>query len=129
MMNRKQFFSIQTRKVGSVTIFDMSGHLSIGAPVDELLASVGKSVDKNEVRIVLNMANVGYIDSAGIESLIQIYKAARERDGEIKLLNLTRRVNQVMHLMQLTSVFDIEIDEEVALASFNEGRRSAGSTA
>ena len=61
MMNRKQSFSIQTRNVGSVTIFDMSGHLSIGEPVDELLASVGKSVDKNEVRIVLNMANVGYI--------------------------------------------------------------------
>ena len=128
-MKRKKSFSIQTRNVGSVTIFDISGHLSIGKPVDELLASVGKSVDKNEVRIVLNMANVGYIDSAGIESLIQIYKAARERDGEIKLLNVTRRVNQVMLFMQLTSVFDIEIDEEVALASFNEGSRSAGSTA
>ena len=83
MINRKESFSIQTRKVGSVTIFDMSGHLSMGEPVDELLASAGTSVDKNEVRIILNMANVGYIDSAGIESLIRIYKAARERNGEV----------------------------------------------
>ena len=129
MINRKESFSIRTRKVGSVTIFDMSGRLSIGEPVNELLASVGNSVDKNEFRIILNMANIDYIDSAGIESLIQVYKAARERNGAVKLLSLTRRVNQVMDFMQLASVFEIHTDEDVAVASFNEAGRSAGSKA
>jgi anti-sigma B factor antagonist len=82
--------------------------------------TVREPIEKGYRKIVLNLSDVDYIDSSGIGELITAYTAVRKAKGELKLLNLTERVHDILQITRLYTVFDVESDEEVALRNFLE---------
>ena len=107
-----------TREVNGIIIIDLSGQVTLGeasASVrDELRDQIGQGFRK----IVLNLANVTYIDSAGLGELTAGYTTVKNHGGELKLLNVTKRVHDLMQITKLYTVFDAYDDEKKALASF-----------
>ncbi len=107
-----------TREVKDIIIIDLSGRLTMGeasaAIRDEVLDQVGHGIRK----ILLNLADVSYIDSAGLGEFTSAYTSVKNRNGELKLLNLTKRVHDLMQITKLYTVFDVYDDERTAIASF-----------
>jgi anti-sigma B factor antagonist len=81
--------------------------------------SVRDLLSKGQKRILLNLADVNYIDSSGIGELVSAYTTVRNQGGELKLLNLTRKVHDLLQITKLYTVFDIKDDEASAIASYN----------
>jgi anti-sigma B factor antagonist len=110
--------TLRTREVNGITIIDLSGRLTMGeasaAVRDEVLDELGHGSRK----ILLNLADVSYIDSAGLGELTAAYTSVKNRDGALKLLSLTKRVRDLMQITKLYTVFDVYDDEKTALASF-----------
>jgi anti-sigma B factor antagonist len=107
-----------TREVNAITILDLSGQITLGdssaALRDEILDQTGNGSRK----ILLNLAEVTYIDSAGLGELTGSFTSVRNRGGQLKLLNLTKRVHDLMQITKLYTVFDVYDDEKKAIASF-----------
>ena len=114
-----------TRDVDGVTIVDIKGRLVLGEESAALRALVADLVGKGQRKILLNFVDVNYIDSSGLGNLVSSLVRVRMYDGELKLLNLTKRVHDVMRVTKLNTVFQIMDDEAVAVKSF---RQSAGAT-
>jgi anti-sigma B factor antagonist len=110
-------FSANTRKVGNVVIVDMSGRLTSGEPALLLRETVRRFTVDGSNRFVLNLAEVSYIDSAGLGELIATYTTVRNRQGDVKLLKLTARAKDLLQMTKLLTVFDTYDDEQKALAS------------
>jgi anti-sigma B factor antagonist len=110
--------TLRTREVNGTVIIDLSGRLTMGeacaAVRDEVLDQVGHGSKK----ILMNLADVSYIDSAGLGELTAAYTSVKNRGGALKLLNLTKRVHDLMQITKLYTVFDVYDDEKSALASF-----------
>ena len=113
------------RQVGSVTILDIEGAIVFGEKSAALRALVGELLIKGHKKILLNLADVQYIDSSGIGSLVSAFTSVRKRGGELKLLKLTNRVQDVMQITRLNTVFDIMDDEAVAVKSFEQSAAKA----
>ena len=109
---------MSTREVKDIVIIDLSGRLTMGESVaairDEIHDEIGHGVRK----VLLNLADVSYIDSAGLGELTAAYTSIKNRNGELKLLNLTKRVHDLMQITKLYTVFDVHDDEKAAVASF-----------
>jgi anti-sigma B factor antagonist len=114
-----------TRDVHGVTIVDIKGRIVLGEESAALRELVADLVGKGQRKILLNFVDVNYIDSSGLGNLVSSLVRVRMYDGELKLLNLTKRVHDVMQVTKLNAVFDIMNDETVAVKSF---RQSAGAT-
>ena len=112
-----------TRDVGGVTIVDIKGRIVLGEESATLRELVADLVGKGQRKILLNFVDVNYIDSSGLGSLVSSLARVRMYDGELKLLNLTKRVRETMQVTKLNTVFEIMDDEAVAVNSF---RQSAG---
>ena len=112
-----------TRDVGGVTIVDIKGRIVLGEESAALREFVAALVGKGHKKILLNFVDVDYIDSSGLGNLLSSLVRVRMYAGELKLLNLTKRVHDVMRVTKLDTVFDIMDDEAVAVKSF---RQSAG---
>ena len=110
-------FSLKTRKVGDVVIADMSGRLSIGEAVLLLRNNVRQFIDGGSLKFVLNLGEVSHIDSAGLGELIAIYTSVRNRQGDVKLLNLDKKAKDLLQMTKLLTVFDTYNDEAKALDS------------
>jgi anti-sigma B factor antagonist len=108
-----------TRQVGSVTIVDMKGRIVLGEESAALRDLVRDLLSKGHKKILLNLGDVDYIDSSGLGSLVSAFTSVRKQEGELKLLNLTNKVEGVMQITKLYTVFDIMDDEAVALTSFS----------
>ncbi len=106
------------RKIGNVSVIDLSGKITIGEGDVVLREKVGELLDGGERRILLNLENVKYMDSAGIGELVACYKRAREKQGTVKLLNPSGKVYDLLQLTKLEEVFDTYRDEKEALVSF-----------
>lgn len=106
------------RKIGNVSVIDLSGKITIGEGDVVLREKVGELLDGGERRILLNLENVKYMDSAGIGELVACYKRAREKGGTVKLLNPSGKVYDLLQLTKLEEVFDTYRDEKEALVSF-----------
>ena len=74
---------------------------------------------KGKKRIVLNLGEVGYIDSSGVGELVSSFTAVRNAGGELKLLNLTKKVHDLLQVTKLYTIFDIKDDEFMAVKSFD----------
>ena len=112
-----------TRDVDGVTIVDIKGRIVLGEESAALRELVADLVGKGQRKILLNFVDVNYIDSSGLGSLVSSLIRVRMYDGELKLLNLTKRVHEVMQVTNLNTVFEIMDDEAAAVNSF---RQSAG---
>jgi anti-sigma B factor antagonist len=109
---------ISTRQVDGVTILDLSGRITLGEGSVQLRDAVRDLLAKGQKNILLNLADVNYIDSSGIGELVSAYTTVRNQGGELKLLNLTKKVHDLLQITKLYTVFDVKDDEASAIASF-----------
>jgi anti-sigma B factor antagonist len=109
---------VSTRQVDGVTILDLSGRITLGEGSVQLRDAVRDLLTKGQKQILLNLADVNYIDSSGIGELVSAYTTGRNQGGELKLLNLTKKVHDLLQITKLYTVFDVKDDEASAIASF-----------
>lgn len=108
------------REVADVAVIDFSGKITLGEGSAVLRKTVRELIDKGHRKILLNLADVDYIDSSGIGELVSAYTAVRTVNGEMKLLQLTKRVHDLLQITRLFTVFDVQSDEDVALRKFRQ---------
>jgi anti-sigma B factor antagonist len=108
------------RQVGGVTVVDVSGRIELGEESAALRDLIGDLLSKGHKQILLNLGDVHYIDSSGLGTLVSAFTSVRKLGGELKLLNLTNKVNDLMQITKLYTVFDIANDEASALKSFGQ---------
>lgn len=109
---------VNERQAGDVTILDMSGAVRIGEGSIALRDAIRGLADTGKNKILLNLANVNYVDSSGIGELIANYTTVKRQGGQLKLLNLTDRIQNLLVITKLLTVFDTYEDEGEALKSF-----------
>lgn len=109
---------INQRQAGDVTILDMDGEVRIGDSSTALRSSIRNLVAGGSNKILLNLAGVKYIDSSGIGELIANYTTVGRGGGQLKLLNLTEKVQDLLVITKLLTVFDVYDNEADALGSF-----------
>ena len=110
---------IDTREVGHVSILDIEGRIILGDELDRLRSAIHELVSRDKKKIILNLAGVDYIDSSGVGELVGCFTTVRNAGGELKLLNLTQKVHDVLHVTKLYTVFDVREDEFNAIKSFD----------
>jgi len=115
-----------TRQAGSVTIVDISGRIVLGEESAALRQLVCDLLNKGHKNILFNLADVNYIDSSGLGNLVGAFTSVRKQGGELKLLNLTNKVQDLMQITRLYTVFDILDDEAVAVKSFAHSATAGG---
>ena len=109
---------LSTRQVDGITVLDLSGRITLGDGSVKLRDSVRDLLSKGSKLILLNLGDVNYIDSSGIGELVSAYTTVRNQGGELKLLNLTKKVHDLLQITKLYTVFDVKDDEASAIASF-----------
>ena len=107
-----------SRQVDGVTILDLSGRITLGEGSVVLRDTIRELLGKGEKKILLNLGDVTYIDSSGIGELVSAYTAVRKESGELKLLNLTKKVHDLLQITKLYTVFDVKDDEAAAIAAY-----------
>jgi anti-sigma B factor antagonist len=110
--------SIDERQAGDVAILDLTGEIRIGGGTTELRGAVKNLLSNGSNKILLNLGGVKYIDSSGIGELIANYTTASRDGGQLKLLNLTDKVQDLLVITKLLTVFDVYDNESEALSSF-----------
>ncbi|HVR25266.1 MAG TPA: STAS domain-containing protein [Candidatus Polarisedimenticolia bacterium] len=111
--------TITTREVSHVTVVDLNGRITLGDETGQLRDAVRQLIAADKKKIVLNLAQVDYIDSSGVGELVSSFTAVRNAGGELKLLNLTKKVRDVLNVTKLYTVFDIKENEFTAVKSFD----------
>ena len=109
---------VGSRQVDGVTIVDCSGRITLGEGSVILRDTVREILGKGNKKIVLNLADVNYIDSSGIGELVSAFTTTKNQGGELKLLNLTKKVNDLLQLTKLFTVFEVYNEENTAVGSF-----------
>ncbi len=110
--------NITERRNGNVTVLDLQGNIRLGEGNIELHNILRFLAEKGERRVLLNLANVTYIDSSGLGELVAGFTTLQKNGGELKLLRLTERVHELMFITKLMTVFDVFDNEEDAVKSF-----------
>lgn len=108
-----------SRQVDSVTIVDLSGRITLGEATSILREALQALAGKGQKKILLNLADVNYIDSSGLGGLISGYTSLTNQGGQLKLLNLTKKVHDLLQITKLLTVFEVFSDEATAIKSFN----------
>lgn len=111
--------NISERQAGDVTILDLDGKITIGEGSVALRNAIRRLVGEGKKKILLNLAGVGYVDSSGIGELVSSFTAVNKEGGQLKLLNLTQKIQDLLAITKLLTVFDTFENEGEALASFN----------
>ena len=111
--------TINSREVAHVSILDVQGRIVLGDEIGQLRDAVRALVADGKKKIILNLAEVYYIDSSGVGELVGAFTTVRNAGGELKLLNLSQKVHDVLHVTKLYTVFDIRDDEFKAVKSFD----------
>ena len=101
-----------------VMILDLRGHLTLGEETEALRDKVKQLIQAGFSRMVLNLEDVSYIDSVGLSTLVATYTSTRQQGGDLKLLNLTKRVRDLLQITRLSTVFETYDSLEEALKSF-----------
>jgi len=109
---------LTTRQVGDVTIVDAAGRITLGEGSSAFRDTIKELVNKGHKKILVNLGDVTYIDSSGIGELVSGYTTVSNAGGQLKLLNLTKRVHDLLQITKLYTVFEVFDDEAKALASF-----------
>jgi anti-sigma B factor antagonist len=106
------------RDAGKVTVVDLSGRITLGDGSALLRKTIRGLLDDQRVQILLNLADVDYIDSSGIGELVSAFTAVKNRNGDLKMLHLTKKVRDLLQITKLFTVFDVFTDEGTAIRSF-----------
>lgn len=109
---------IEERAVDGVTILDLHGKMLIGEGDEQLREKINSLVDNGTQKIVLNLAEVPYVDSAGLGEIVRCYTTVSRKNGDLKLLNLTKRIHDLLSITKLLTVFETYESEDEVLASF-----------
>jgi anti-sigma B factor antagonist len=109
---------VATRQVDGVTILDLSGRITLGEGSVTLRDTVHDVLAKGSKKILLNLENINYIDSSGIGELVSGFTSVRNAGGELKLLNLTKKVHDLLQITKLYTVFDIWDNEASGISAF-----------
>jgi anti-sigma B factor antagonist len=109
-----------TRQVDGITVLDLSGRITLGEGSVVLRDTIREILGKGEKKILLNLGDVTYIDSSGIGELVSAFTAVRKEGGELKLLNLTKKVHDLLQITKLYTVFDVKDDEAAAISSYTK---------
>ena len=107
-----------TRQVDGVSIVDCSGRITLGEGSITLRDVVRDLLSKSQKKILLNLGDVNYIDSSGIGELVSGFTSVTNSGGQLKLLNLTKRVKDLLQITKLYTVFDVHDSEVNAIRSF-----------
>ncbi len=110
--------NISERQAGDVTILDMGGKVTIGESSVALRTTVRRLLGEGKKSILLNLGNVSYIDSSGIGELVSSYTSVNKEGGKLKLLNLTQKIQDLLAITKLLTVFDTFDDEGKAVSSY-----------
>ena len=111
--------NISERQAGDVTILDLEGKVTIGEGSVSLRNAIRRLLGEGKNKILLNLGGVGYIDSSGIGELVSSFTAVNKEGGTLKLLNLTQKIQDLLAITKLLTVFDVYESEADALASFS----------
>jgi anti-sigma B factor antagonist len=108
---------LKPRRLDDVVILDLSGRITIGEGTLILRDQIGKHLAAGDKKFVLNLADCNYIDSSGLGELVTAFTTVRNAGGELKLLNLTKRVQDLLQITKLLTVFESYNNETEALKS------------
>ena len=107
------------RDAGRVTVVDLSGRITLGEGSALLRKTIRALLDEERHQLLLNLGDVDYIDSSGIGELVSAFTAVKSRNGDMKLLNLTKKVRDLLQITKLFTVFEVFTDENTALHSYS----------
>jgi len=110
---------INRREMGEVTVVELSGKLVLGDASAQLRQTLRELIDAGKKKIVLNLGQVGYIDSSGLGELVSGFTTVKNQGGQLKLANLTDKVNDLLTVTKLYTVFEIHTNESSAVQSFS----------
>jgi anti-sigma B factor antagonist len=110
---------LSPRQVGDVTVVDVSGRITLGEGSSNLRDGIREMVSKGNKKILLNLGEVSYIDSSGIGELVSGFTSVANGGGQLKLINLTKRVKDLLQITKLYTVFEVYDDESAAVRSFS----------
>jgi anti-sigma B factor antagonist len=110
--------NINQRQAGDVTILDLAGKITIGEGSVQLREAVRGLLDEGKKKILLNLGDVSYVDSSGIGELVSSYTTAGNNGGQLKLLNLTKKIQDLLMITKLLTVFQTFEKEQDAVSSF-----------
>ena len=113
---------VTCRRIDSVTVVDLGGRITLGDGSTTLRDTIRGLLAQDERRILLNLGEVTYIDSSGLGELVSGFTQVRKAGGDLKLLNLTRKVHDLLQITKLYTVFDVQDDEAKAIAAFGPER-------
>lgn len=108
-----------TRQVGDVTVIDAIGRITLGEGVSLMRDTVRGLIAAGNKKLLLNLGEVNYIDSAGVGELVYSFTTITGQHGQFKLLNLTKRVHDLLQITKLYTVFEVHDDETRAVRSFS----------
>jgi anti-sigma B factor antagonist len=111
--------NISERQAGDVTVLDLSGKVTIGEGSVALRNAIRRLLGEGKNKILLNLGGVGYIDSSGIGEIVSSFTAVNKEGGTLKLLNLTQKIQDLLAITKLLTVFDVFDSEAEALSSFS----------
>ncbi len=108
-----------------IAIIDVSGRITLGEPVKALRETVLRAIDEGHTRVLLQLADVHYLDSSGLGELVKTYTTLRNRGGQMRLVAISARVAELLRITSLSSVFQIDSDEASAIANLGSPASSA----
>jgi anti-sigma B factor antagonist len=114
---------IEQRAVGDVVVLDLKGRVTLGEGDELLKDKVNSLLQQNQKKIVLNLAEVPYIDSAGLGEIVRTYTTVSRQGGSLKLLNLTKRITDLLSITKLLTVFETFESENDAVRSFTQSAK------
>ena len=109
-----------TRQQQDITIVDLSGQIKLGEGSSVLRETVKDLLGEGRKKILLNLADINYIDSSGVGELVSAFTSVRNQGGELKLLHLTKKVHDILQITKLYTVFDVRDNEAAAISAFSD---------
>jgi len=110
--------NLTERQAGDITILDMDGMVTIGEGSVALRNTIRRLLGEGKKKIVLNLSGVGYVDSSGIGEFVSSFTAVNKEEGSLKLLNLTQKIQDLLAITKLLTVFDVYDSENDEICSF-----------
>jgi anti-sigma B factor antagonist len=110
--------TITERKSGDVTILDVEGKILLGEGDVQLKRKIDELIERSENKLLLNLANVPYMDSGGLGEIVRSYTTVKRAGGDLKLLNATKRISDLLMITKLITVFEVFEDEAAAVKSY-----------
>ena len=112
--------NISTRTVGAVTVVDIDGNLKLGEDTEQFRTHIRGLLDSGARKILLNMRNIHHLDSSGVGELVRAFASTNSQGGELKLVNLTKRLHDLLSVTKLLTVFETFENEMRAVDSFGK---------